>query len=125
VKSDQIDIFAATVFCDFEQVEHTQKSGLTGQLWSDVGKADRFDGVDFNRSFFHAIALADRDARAEPETHGAGDFAAEDAFAKAFGEDHEGYGSTGRRARCIVPLLQIKAINQELAPSLRHAASKV
>jgi len=103
VKADQIDIFTASVFCDFEQVEHAEETGFACQFWGDIREADSFDGVDFDGSFltsvfvstnpeprFHGVSLADGDARAQPKADGARDFAAANAIAKAFGEDHEG-----------------------------------
>src|SRR6266478_3004767 len=99
VEANQVDILAAAVFCDFEQVKDPEETGFAGQFRSDVRKSDWLDGVDFDRSFFHTVALADGDARRHPDADGAGDFAAADAFPEAFGEDHRGYGSTRRRAR--------------------------
>jgi len=89
VEANQIDILTATVFCDFEQIQDTEKTRFARQLRSDVGKSDGLDGVDFDRAVLHAVALADGDARAKPEPDRTRDFAAADAFAQAFGEDHE------------------------------------
>ena len=89
VETDQIDILAAAVFCDFEQVQNAEESGLARQFRSNVGKSDGLDGVDLDGAFFHWVALTDGDTRANPETNRAGDFAAADAFAKAFAEYHQ------------------------------------
>jgi len=89
VKVDQVDVLALAVFGDFEQVQNSQEAGGAGQLWSDIGQADGLDGVDFDLTFFHGVALADADAWAVPDTDGAGDFAAADAVAEALGDDHE------------------------------------
>jgi hypothetical protein len=36
VEADQVDFFAAAVFGDFQQVEHSEKSGLAGQFRGDA-----------------------------------------------------------------------------------------
>jgi hypothetical protein len=88
VEADEVDVLAFAVFGDLEQVENAEEAGGACELGSDVGKADRFDGVNLDVAVFHWIAFADGDACAQPEAHGAGDPAGADAFAKAFGEDH-------------------------------------
>src|SRR5262244_1519112 len=90
MEADQIDIFAAAVLCNLKQVEDTEEAGLACQFRSDVGKAYGLDGVNFDGTFVHAVAFAYGHARRDPEANRAGDFAAADSFAKAFGEDHEG-----------------------------------
>ena len=89
MEADQIDILAATVFCDFEQIQNAEESGLACQFRSNVGKSEGLDGVDFDGSFFHWVALADGDVGANPKTNRTGNFAAADGFAKTFGEYHE------------------------------------
>ena len=75
---------------DLHAIGGAQEARLARQFRSDVGKSDWFDGVDFNGALFHRVALADGDAAMHPDPDSAGDFAAADAFAKAFGEDHQG-----------------------------------
>jgi hypothetical protein len=76
------------VLGDFEQVQHTEKTGFARELRSDVGKAVRLDRVDFNLAFFHAVARAHVDAWTHPDAVAAGDVTAADTVAKAFGEGH-------------------------------------
>ncbi len=90
VETDQIDVLAAAVLCDFEQVEDAEESGGAGEGGRDVGKADGVDGVDFDLAIFHGIASADADVRTHPNADRAGDLAGADAVAEAFGEEHGG-----------------------------------
>jgi hypothetical protein len=45
VKAYELDILASAVLRYFEQVEATQKSRLARQIWRNIRKSDRFDGV--------------------------------------------------------------------------------
>jgi hypothetical protein len=88
VETDQIDILPLAVLCDFEQIENAEESGSASERRRDVGQADGVDGVDFDLTFFHPVPRADANARMHPDADRAGDFAAADAFAEAFGEKH-------------------------------------
>jgi hypothetical protein len=88
VEADEVDVVAAAVLGDLEKVEDTEETGGASKVRGDVGEADLFDGVDFDFPFFHAVAAADADVGAGPDADAAGDFAAANAVAKAFGEDH-------------------------------------
>jgi hypothetical protein len=89
VESNQIDIFAWAVFCDLEQIDDTEKTGLARQGWSDIRKTDGGDGVHFDFAFFHAVAVAHFDVEALPYSDTAGDVSAAHAVAKPLGEYHE------------------------------------
>ena len=88
MEADEVDVFAAAVFGDFEQVEEAEEAGGAGELRGDVEEADGFDGVDLDLAFFHAVAVAGDHVGAGPDADAAGDFATADAFAKALGEGH-------------------------------------
>lgn len=88
MEADEVDVLAFAVLGNLEQVENAEEAGGAREFGSDVGKADGLDGVDLNVAVFHWVAFADGDACALPEANGAGDSAAADAFAEAFGEDH-------------------------------------
>ena len=88
VEADEVDVVAAAVLGDFEQIEKADEAGFAGELWGDVGKADGFDGVDLDLAFFHAVAIPGDHMRAGPDADATCDFAAADAFAEALGEDH-------------------------------------
>ena len=89
MEADQIDVFAFAVLGDFQQIDEAQETRFARQLRSDVRKADRLDGIDFDLAFFHAVAVADLDVGARPDADAARDFAAADSLAKALGEHHE------------------------------------
>lgn len=88
MQRDEADVFAAAVFGYFEQIEEAEEAGGAGEVWGDVGKADGFDRVHLDLAFFHAVAGADGDVGARPDADAAGDLAAPNSFAKAFGERH-------------------------------------
>jgi hypothetical protein len=77
------------VFGDFQQIEDAEESGLECQCRSDVRKSYRFNGINLDLAFVHAITGADRDMGPRPDAHAASDFAATDSFPGAFLEDHE------------------------------------
>ena len=100
VEADEVDVFAVAVFGDFEQVDEAEEAGGAGELRGDVGEADEVDGVDFDFAFFHAVPVADDHMGARPDADAAGDFAAADALAEAFGEGHgESLARCGRMAQ--------------------------
>jgi len=88
VEADEVDVLAAAVFRDLEQVEDTEEAGLLGESRRDVGNADGFDGVDFNGALLHAVAAADQDVGTSPKPDARSDFAATNAVAQALGERH-------------------------------------
>jgi len=88
MKPNQIDILASAVLCDLEQIDDAEESRRTRQLGRDVWKTDRFDGIHFDLTFFHSIAVADFDVGAGPDPHAAGDCAATNSVAQTFGENH-------------------------------------
>jgi len=81
----------------FEQIEHTQKSRLACQLWSDIRETDIFDGVHLDLAFLHTVSGAHRHARTDPEPDAAGNLSATNSLAKPFGEHHA--ESLNRRRR--------------------------
>jgi hypothetical protein len=89
VESDQINIFASTVFRDFEQIQNAQEARLAGQLRSDVWKAYLLNRIDLNLAFLHTVPRADGDARTLPDSNAASDFSATYSLAKSFRERHE------------------------------------
>ena len=74
---------------DFQEVEDAGEAGFAGQLGRDVREADGRDGVDLDVAISHFVAVAGDDMRAGPDADRAGDLAADDSLAKAFGEDHK------------------------------------
>ena len=74
---------------DLEKIDDSKEARLARQLWSDVQKTDWLNGIDFDLTFLHAVALAGRDMGAGPDAHAASDFTATNAIAKTLGEDHD------------------------------------
>lgn len=89
VEANEVDVLAAAVFCDLEQIENSKESRFTSDLWRNVWKPDRFDGVDFDGALAHAVSLTNQNMRTSPKTNATGDFSATNSFPKSFGEYHE------------------------------------
>jgi hypothetical protein len=89
VESNQVNIFAFTVFRDLEQIYDTQESGLARQCWSDIRKTDRLDGIHFDLTFLHAVPVAHFDMGPRPDSDTASDFSSTNSLAKPLGEHHE------------------------------------
>jgi hypothetical protein len=56
-ETNQIYVVAFTMFRDFEQIEHTQKTGLARQLRSNIDEPDQGDRIDLDFSLSHAVKL--------------------------------------------------------------------
>jgi hypothetical protein len=89
VEANQIDIFASTVLGNLQQVDETQEAGLARQFRSDIGKADRLNGIHLDLTFFHPVPGAHFDMRTRPDANAASNFSAADALAKPLSEYHE------------------------------------
>src|SRR5262249_48568978 len=89
VEPDQINVLALSMLRNFEQIDDTEEARLSGQLRSDIGEADRLDGIDFDLALVHWVAPADFDVRAGPDSDAAGNVSTTDSLAQALGEDHE------------------------------------
>jgi hypothetical protein len=80
METNQIDVFAASVFGNLKEVEHPEKSGCLRQGGSNVRETYGLYGVDLDLPLVvHAVAAADFDVRAQPEPNAAGDFPAADS----------------------------------------------
>jgi len=89
VKPNQIDILPFTVLRDLEQIDETQETRLSSQLWSDVRKTNRLDGIHFDLTFLHTVPAAHFDMGAGPDSDAASDFSATNSLPKTLGEDHD------------------------------------
>ena len=88
MKPDQVDVVAATVFGDSQQILHALESRLTGEIIGDVADRHRRDRIDDDVAVVHRVAATHLDVRAHPDANAASDAPAADALAKLFGEDH-------------------------------------
>jgi len=76
------------VLRDFEEIQNTQEAGRARQLRSDVGEADRLDGIDFDLSVAHPVPFSNLHVRAGPYANAAGDFSATNSVAQTLGKNH-------------------------------------
>src|SRR6266850_4368794 len=88
VESNQIDVVAATVFRDREEVDHIFETRTSRQVWSDVGQTDRPNRIDFDLTLIHAVAPANLDVGTRPDSDTARDGASSHSLSEPLGEDH-------------------------------------
>lgn len=88
MEADEVDLVAAAVFGDFEEVEDAEEAGGAGQLGRDVGEADGFEGVDFDMTFLHGVTSAGFDAGTLPDADAQGNVSATNSVAQALCEHH-------------------------------------
>lgn len=88
MKSNQINVVAATVFRDREEVGHIFETGTSRQVWSDVGQPDRPNRIDFDLALIHAVASANLHVGTCPYSDAASDGAAPHSLSEPLGEDH-------------------------------------
>jgi hypothetical protein len=89
VKPHQKNILAFPVFGDLQKIDDAQETRLSRQLWCNVGKTDRLDGVHFDLTFVHTVAGADSDVGAQPDADAARDLSTANSLAKTLREDHD------------------------------------
>ena len=89
MESNEVNVLALSVLRDLKQINYAQETRLPRQRWSNLKKANRFDGIYLDLTFLHAIAGAHLYARTLPDSDAAGDFSMTYSLAKAFGEQHK------------------------------------
>jgi hypothetical protein len=89
VEPNQIDIFTFTVLRNLEQIDDTKETRFASQLWSDIRKTDRLDGIHFDLTFFHTIPVAHLDVGTFPYSDTASDLSPTNSLAKPLGKYHE------------------------------------
>ena len=91
---------------DLEKIDDTLEPGGASELWSDVGKADREYGLDFDFTLFHTVAIAHRNVWTLPDADAAGDLASPHSVAQPLREDHRRtLLRLGLRRRCSHSLM--------------------
>src|SRR5437868_8060168 len=83
---DQIDVGAAAMFGDLEQVDHAEKARAAGKLAGHIPERDLADRFDQDMALLHRIDAAHLDLWALPDADRAGDAPVADSLAQAFGE---------------------------------------
>ena len=70
MKTDEIDVFAATVFGHLKKIQDAQETRGLRQLWSDIRKTNLLDRIDFDLAgLVKPIPAANFDVRTHPYTH--------------------------------------------------------
>jgi len=88
VESNQVDVVAATVFRDREEVGHVFETRTSRQVWSDVGQADRPNRIHFDLTLIHAVTPTNLDVGTCPYSDAARDGASSHSLPEPLGEDH-------------------------------------
>ena len=89
MESNQVNVLALSVLRDLKQIDDAQETRLSRQLWSNLEKANRFDGIYLDLTFLHAIAGACLYVRTRPDSDAACDFSTTYSLAKTLGEYHK------------------------------------
>ena len=89
MEPNQIDILAFTVLRDFKQIEDTQETRLSRQLWSDIRKTDWGDRIHLDLTLFHTVPGTHFDVGTRPYPDTASDFSASNSLPKTLAEHHE------------------------------------
>ena len=89
MESNQIDVVAATVLGDFEQVENAQKTGFSRQGRRDIGEADWLDRINLDLAFLHAVPAADSYVRPHPDPDRARNFSAANSLPETLRKKHQ------------------------------------
>src|SRR5262249_52783313 len=101
VEADQIDVVAAAVLRDVQQILDAAETGCARQIRRDVRDLNRRDRVHHDVSLVHAVTTADLDVGPLPDADAAPDSAASNPGAEAFGEDHAGSLPDVDVRRCV------------------------
>ena len=88
MESNQVDVVAATVFRDREEVGHVFETRTSRQVWSDVGQADRPNRIHFDLTLIHAVTPTNLDVGTCPYSDAARDGASSHSLPEPLGEDH-------------------------------------
>ena len=88
MKTNEVDSFAFPVLGNFQQVEDPEKTGFTRQDGSDIGKANRLDGIYLYLAILYSISCTYAHALVGPESNGTCDLSLADAIANSLAEHH-------------------------------------
>jgi hypothetical protein len=89
MEPDQINVPAAAVFRNLEEVNDTCEAGLLRQPRSDVRETDGQNRIHLYRTLFHAVVTANLYVGTSPDPDAASDLPVPNALAQTFGEHHE------------------------------------
>src|SRR5687768_16643330 len=97
MKPDEVDLLAASMLRDFQEVQHAEKPRLARELRRDIRKTDHLDRVHDDLAAIHGIPPTQLDVGPHPDAHTARDFSGADFFAQAFGEGHKSPRNLAKR----------------------------
>ena len=89
MEPNQVDVIAAPVFGDLQQILHALEARFTGQIVGDIGDADRRYRIHNDVAFVHLVTITHLDMGPRPDANAASDSSAPDSLAKAFCEHHD------------------------------------
>src|SRR5262245_38159002 len=88
VESNQVDVVAATMPGDAQQVVHAVEARLASQTVGNVGERDRLNRIDDDVAVVHRVTATHPDMRAHPDANAASDSPAPDSLAEVLAEHH-------------------------------------
>ena len=89
MEPDQINILALTVLRHLQKIDDTKETRFPRQLWGNIRKTDRLDGINLDFALFHCVSGTDLDMWAGPDPDSASNFSPSNSLAKTPGEYHE------------------------------------
>jgi hypothetical protein len=113
VESDQIDVVAAAVFRDLEELHHVVEARTSRQVQGDLGQTDNPNRIHFDLTLVHAVAPANRDVGTRPYSNAASDGASSHSLSEPLGEDHATSLPLGARPKTDgIPALENRTMNR-------------
>src|ERR1700756_2021311 len=88
MEPDEIDVLAASVLRNLQQIRDAREPRLARDLVRDVVESDLLDGVDFDLPRAQPIAVSDLHPRRHPDADAARDLAGANGVAQVFRELH-------------------------------------
>ena len=88
MESNQVDVVAATVLRDREEVGHIFETRTSRQVWSDVGQTNRLNRIYLDLPLIDAVAPTNLDVGTCPYSDAASDGASSHSLSEPLGEDH-------------------------------------
>ena len=88
MKTDQIYVDTAAVFCNFQQVDHAVETGVAREFGSDIRERDCVDSINLDVAVFHRIVIARNHSWPLSDADARGDLAVAYGATQAFGELH-------------------------------------
>jgi hypothetical protein len=88
MEPNQVQLVAASMSCDSQQIIDAVESRFTGQIVRDVGDGNRRNRIHDDVALVHPVTATRLYMRTHPDANTASDSPAPDSLSKAFGEHH-------------------------------------